>query len=115
MNPVEAQKMADVAKSSGKLLMTMRNNRFSEEAQFAKQMIGQGELGELYTLKAFFIAHDLVPPILYFRCVAVYKNLTSVEVRSEAASLKNGLESADSRPFFCQLLRSREGVGGGIN
>jgi predicted dehydrogenase len=48
VNPVEAQKMADAARASGKLLMTMRNNRFSEEAKFAKRIIGQGQLGDLY-------------------------------------------------------------------
>jgi predicted dehydrogenase len=61
VNPVEAQKMADAAKASGKLLMTMRNNRFSEEAQFAKRIIEQGELGELYTGRCGWIRRRGIP------------------------------------------------------
>ncbi|KHF32396.1 putative oxidoreductase YcjS [Paenibacillus sp. P1XP2] len=48
VNPVEAQKMADAARETGKLLMVMRNNRFSQEAQYVKRMVEKGQLGELY-------------------------------------------------------------------
>ncbi|WP_010677785.1 Gfo/Idh/MocA family protein [Bacillus timonensis] len=36
INPIEAQKMADAAKNSGKILMVMRNNRFTQASQFIK-------------------------------------------------------------------------------
>ncbi|WP_239616057.1 Gfo/Idh/MocA family protein [Cohnella mopanensis] len=61
VNPVEAQKMADVARDSGKLLMTMRNNRFSEEAKFAKKIIGQGQLGDLYMGRCGWIRRRGIP------------------------------------------------------
>jgi predicted dehydrogenase len=61
INPVEAQKMADVAKASGKLLMTMRNNRFSKEAQFAKRIIDQGKLGDLYMGRCGWIRRRGIP------------------------------------------------------
>jgi predicted dehydrogenase len=61
VNPIEAQKMADVAKASGKLLMTMRNNRFSREAKFAKQIIEQDKLGELYMGRCGWIRRRGIP------------------------------------------------------
>ncbi|WP_256758876.1 Gfo/Idh/MocA family protein [Cohnella sp. WQ 127256] len=61
VNPVEAQKMADVAKASGKLLMAMRNNRFSEEAKFAKRIIEQGQLGDLYMGRCGWIRRRGIP------------------------------------------------------
>jgi predicted dehydrogenase len=61
VNPIEAQKMADVARDSGKLLMTMRNNRFSEEAKFAKQIIEQGQLGDLYMGRCGWIRRRGIP------------------------------------------------------
>lgn len=48
VNPSEAQKMADEAKRSGKILMTMRNNRFRPAAQFLKKYIENGHMGEIY-------------------------------------------------------------------
>jgi predicted dehydrogenase len=45
----EALKMADAAKCSGKVLMTMRNNRFTPAAQYLKRYIEEGLMGELYT------------------------------------------------------------------
>ncbi len=61
INPDEAQKMADAARESGKLLMTMRNNRFSEEAKFAKRIIEKGQLGELYTGRCGWIRRRGIP------------------------------------------------------
>lgn len=61
VNPIEAQKMADVAKASGKLLMTMRNNRFSEEAQFIKRIVDQGQLGDLYMGRCGWIRRRGIP------------------------------------------------------
>jgi len=61
INPAEAQKMADAAAASGKLLMTMRNNRFSAEAQFVKRLIEQGKLGELYTGRCGWLRRRGIP------------------------------------------------------
>ncbi|WEK55142.1 MAG: Gfo/Idh/MocA family oxidoreductase [Candidatus Cohnella colombiensis] len=61
VNPDEAQKMADEAKKSGKLLMTMRNNRFSEEAQYVKLLQEQGRLGDLYMGRCGWIRRRGIP------------------------------------------------------
>lgn len=61
INPLEAQKMADVAKESGKLLMVMRNNRFSNEAMYAKRIIEQGQLGDLYMGRCGWIRRRGIP------------------------------------------------------
>jgi len=61
INPLEAQKMADVARDSGKLLMVMRNNRFSNEAMFVKRMIKQGKLGDLYMGRCGWIRRRGIP------------------------------------------------------
>lgn len=61
INPLEAQKMADAAAESGKLLMTMRNNRFSAEAQFMKRLMDKGELGELYMGRCGWIRRRGIP------------------------------------------------------
>lgn len=61
INPGEAQKMADAAAASGKLLMTMRNNRFSEEAKFAKRLVEQGKMGELYMGRCGWIRRRGIP------------------------------------------------------
>ncbi|MBP2116665.1 Gfo/Idh/MocA family protein [Cohnella lubricantis] len=61
VNPVEAQRMADAARESGKLLMAMRNNRFSEEAKFAKRIIEQGQMGEMYMGRCGWIRRRGIP------------------------------------------------------
>lgn len=61
VNPVEAQKMADAARETGKILMTMRNNRFSSEAQFAKRLAEQGKLGDLYMGRCGWIRRRGIP------------------------------------------------------
>jgi len=61
INPLEAQKMAGVAKESGKLLMVMRNNRFSNEAMYAKRIIEQGQLGDLYMGRCGWIRRRGIP------------------------------------------------------
>jgi predicted dehydrogenase len=57
----EAQKMLDAAKASGKVLMAMRNNRFSQASQFLKQYIAQGNMGELYTGRCGWIRRRGIP------------------------------------------------------
>lgn len=49
INPVEAKKMADAAKKSGKTLMCMRNNRWLPASQWLKKFIDAGEMGDIYT------------------------------------------------------------------
>ena len=49
INPVEARKMADAAKKSGKTLMCMRNNRWLPASQWLKKFIDAGEMGDIYT------------------------------------------------------------------
>lgn len=61
VNPEEAQKMADAAQASGKLLMVMRNNRFRPESQFLKKYIEQGGFGELYTGRCGWIRRRGIP------------------------------------------------------
>ncbi|MBO9610270.1 MAG: Gfo/Idh/MocA family oxidoreductase [Paenibacillaceae bacterium] len=61
INPIEAQKMADAAKQSGKILMVMRNNRFTQEAQFLKAYIEAGRMGEIYTGRTGWIRRRGIP------------------------------------------------------
>ncbi|MGG1519715.1 Gfo/Idh/MocA family oxidoreductase [Paenibacillus oryzisoli] len=61
VNPVEAQKMADAAKGSNKLLMVMRNNRFSPQAQYLKSYIEEGLAGEIYTGRCGWLRRRGIP------------------------------------------------------
>ncbi|CAG7610542.1 Inositol 2-dehydrogenase/D-chiro-inositol 3-dehydrogenase [Paenibacillus solanacearum] len=61
INPQEAQRMADAAKRSGKLLMVMRNNRFSSAAQYLKRYIDEGHMGEIYTGRCGWIRRRGIP------------------------------------------------------
>jgi predicted dehydrogenase len=57
----EAQKMADAAAKSGKLLMTMRNNRFRPASQFVKKFIEDGSMGEVYTGRCGWVRRRGIP------------------------------------------------------
>ncbi|OUS69349.1 oxidoreductase [Paenibacillus sp. MY03] len=61
VNPVEAQKMADAAAASGKLLMVMRNNRFNPNSQFLKRLADEGGMGEIYTGRCGWIRRRGIP------------------------------------------------------
>ncbi|KRF02281.1 oxidoreductase [Paenibacillus sp. Soil766] len=61
VSPVEAQKMADAAAQSGKLLMTIRNNRFHPNAQFLQKIAKEGGLGEIYTGRCGWIRRRGIP------------------------------------------------------
>ncbi|MDF2923043.1 MAG: oxidoreductase [Paenibacillaceae bacterium] len=61
VSPEEAQKMADAAAESGKLLMVMRNNRFSPAAQYLKHYIDEGHTGEIYTGRCGWIRRRGIP------------------------------------------------------
>jgi len=61
VNPEEAQKMADAAAASGKLLMVMRNNRFNPSSQFLKRFIEEGRMGEIYTGRCGWVRRRGIP------------------------------------------------------
>lgn len=61
VNPEEAQKMADAAEASGKLLMVMRNNRFNPYVQFLKKYVDEGLMGEVYTGRCGWVRRRGIP------------------------------------------------------
>jgi predicted dehydrogenase len=61
VSPEEAQKMADAAKASGKVLMTMRNNRFTPASSYLKRYIEEGHMGEIYTGRCGWIRRRGIP------------------------------------------------------
>lgn len=61
VSPIEAQRMADAAQASGKLLMAMRNNRFTPAARFLKSYIGSGAMGDIYTGRAGWVRRRGIP------------------------------------------------------
>jgi predicted dehydrogenase len=61
ISAAEAQKMADAAKRSGKLLSIGYQNRFRTDVQALKKMIDQGELGEIYYAKAHALRRRGIP------------------------------------------------------
>lgn len=61
VNPEEAQKMADAAAASGKLLMAMRNNRFTLASQFLKRYIEEGRMGEIYAGRCGWVRRRGIP------------------------------------------------------
>ena len=48
INASEAEKMAAAARGAGRVLMAMRNNRFTPHFQFLKQYIADGQMGDIY-------------------------------------------------------------------
>jgi predicted dehydrogenase len=61
VNPVEAQKMADAAEKSGKTLMVMRNNRYTEGAAWLKNYIDAGKAGEIYCGRCGWVRRRGIP------------------------------------------------------
>jgi len=61
VSPTEAQKMADAAAASGKLLMVMRNNRFNPTSQFLKRFVDEGNMGEIYTGRCGWVRRRGIP------------------------------------------------------
>ncbi|NHN31419.1 Gfo/Idh/MocA family protein [Paenibacillus agricola] len=61
INPEEAQKMADAAQASGKVLMTMRNNRFTPASSYLKRYIDEGHMGEVYTGRCGWVRRRGIP------------------------------------------------------
>jgi predicted dehydrogenase len=61
VSPAEAQKMADAAAASGKLLLVMRNNRFNPSSQFLKRFVDEGNMGEIYTGRCGWVRRRGIP------------------------------------------------------
>lgn len=61
VNPQEAVKMAEAAEASGKVLMTMRNNRFKPASQFLKKFVGNGHMGEIYAGRCGWVRRRGIP------------------------------------------------------
>jgi predicted dehydrogenase len=61
INTEEARKMSDAAKKSGKVLMTMRNNRFRATSHFLKNYITSGHMGDIYTGRCGWIRRRGIP------------------------------------------------------
>lgn len=61
VNPLEAERMAAAAKKSGKILLTMRNNRFRPAVQFLKKYITAGHAGEIYTGRCGWVRRRGIP------------------------------------------------------
>jgi len=51
INPEEALKMKAAAEKSGKRLMVIRNNRFTNQAMYLKKYIEEGGLGKIYAAR----------------------------------------------------------------
>lgn len=60
-NYEEARLMVDVAKESKKIISVAYQNRFRDEVTTLKKMIEQGDLGEIYTIKAKAIRRRGIP------------------------------------------------------
>ena len=52
VNVEEVLKMEAASKKAGKVLMVMRNNRFTQASQYAKKYIDEGKMGEIYAGRA---------------------------------------------------------------
>lgn len=61
VNVQEAQRMADAARKSPGILMTMRNNRFRPQSRFLKQFVDEGQMGEIYTGRCGWIRRRGIP------------------------------------------------------
>jgi predicted dehydrogenase len=61
INAEEAEKMSAAAAGSGKVLMTMRNNRFSPATQFMKRYVEQGNMGDIYTGRCGWVRRRGIP------------------------------------------------------
>lgn len=61
INPDEAVKMAEAAKTSGKVLMVMRNNRFRPVSDFLRTYVDKGHMGEIYTGRCGWVRRRGIP------------------------------------------------------
>ena len=61
VSPEEVLKMKAAAENSGKVLMVMRNNRFTEASVYAKDYIAQGKAGSIYAGRCGWIRRRGIP------------------------------------------------------
>lgn len=61
INPAEAVKMAEAAKTSGKTLMVMRNNRYRPVSQFLRSYVEAGHMGDIYTGRCGWLRRRGIP------------------------------------------------------
>ncbi|WP_248930631.1 Gfo/Idh/MocA family protein [Paenibacillus hamazuiensis] len=61
INSMEAKRMLDAAKKSGKRLTIGYQNRFKEESQVLKRACISGDMGEIYMAKAHAVRRKAVP------------------------------------------------------
>ena len=61
INADEAEKMASAAKAANKILMVMRNNRFTASAQYVRRLQEEGYFGELYAGRCGWIRTRGIP------------------------------------------------------
>ncbi|NOU64832.1 gfo/Idh/MocA family oxidoreductase [Paenibacillus sp. LMG 31461] len=61
ISPEEASRMANAAEKSGKLLITMRNNRFRPAIQFLKKYVTAGHAGDIYTGRCGWVRRRGIP------------------------------------------------------
>ncbi|MCE0498106.1 MAG: Gfo/Idh/MocA family oxidoreductase [Methylacidiphilales bacterium] len=61
LNYAEAQQAADVARKMGKVLTLGMNQRFERAPQTIKTLVEQGELGEIYHIKAYWMRRSGIP------------------------------------------------------
>lgn len=59
----EVLKMKKASEESGRLLMVMRNNRFTSHARFTKKFIEEGHMGKIYAAKCGWVRRRDVPGI----------------------------------------------------
>lgn len=57
----DAQRMVEVQKATGKVLMIAHQRRFGSEAQYLKKMISNGEFGRIYFTRAWWIRRLGIP------------------------------------------------------
>lgn len=61
MTVAEVVAMKEAAEKNDRVLMAMRNNRFTPAAIHLKQMIDNGEMGEIYNARCAWVRHRGVP------------------------------------------------------
>ena len=61
INADEARRMAATATASGKVLMAMRNNRFTPHFQFLRQVVAEGQMGDIYAGRVGWIRRRGIP------------------------------------------------------
>jgi len=61
VSPAEAAKMVDAWKKTGKVLLSVRNNRFTAATKFLKKFVDEGHAGDVYTGRCGWIRRRGIP------------------------------------------------------